>query len=265
MKFVDYHVHSNFSCDGKSTLFEMSQRAIDLGIEEIGFSDHMDFEPKDWGFGFFNYERYTSEIHDVQEYFKDKLVIRKGVEIDYQRCFEDEVKEWLQDKKFDFIIGSVHYLNHEIIGHKLVKSNTLKTLYDVYFKEVYHSIESGLFNVLGHFDLVSRYIDNERTARKSFDYRRKVNSILGEIVKKTMYLEVNSKGLRETYKDTTPSKDIVKSFINNGGTLLSIGSDAHSTQELGRGIKEIMGFLENSNGKKFKLLASSMHQMQSNT
>jgi len=53
MKFVDYHVHSNFSCDGKSTLFEMSQRAIDLGIEEIGFSDHMDFEPKDWGLGFF--------------------------------------------------------------------------------------------------------------------------------------------------------------------------------------------------------------------
>lgn len=53
MKFVDYHVHSNFSCDGKSTLFEMSQRAIDLGIEEIGISEHMDFEPKDWGLGFF--------------------------------------------------------------------------------------------------------------------------------------------------------------------------------------------------------------------
>ena len=73
-----------------------------------------------------------------------------------------------------------------------------------------------------------------------------------------MYLEVNSKGLRETYQDTTPSKDIVKSFIKNGGTLLSIGSDAHSIQELGKGIKEIMDFLENNNGKKLKLLASSL-------
>ncbi len=233
----------------------MCERAIDLGIEEIGFSDHMDFEPKDWGFGFFNYERYTSEINDAQEHFKDKLVIRKGVEVDYQRCFEDEVKEWLQDKKFDFIIGSVHYLNHEIIGHKLVKNNTLKTIYDVYFKEVYHSIESRLFNVIGHFDLVSRYIDNERVALKSFDYRGNINTILEELVKKNMYLEVNSKGLRETYQDTTPSKDIVKSFIKNEGILLSIGSDAHSIQELGKGIKEIMDFLENNNGKKLRLLA----------
>ncbi len=256
MRFVDYHVHSNFSCDGKSTLFEMCERAIDLGIEEIGFSDHMDFEPRDWGFGFFNYEGYTSEINDVQEYFKDKLVIRKGVEVDYQHCFEDEVKEWLQDKKFDFIIGSVHYLNHEGIGHKLVKSKTSRTIYDVYFKEVYHSIESRLFNVIGHFDLVSRYIDNGRTTLKSFDYWGKVNSVLGEIVKEDMYLEVNSKGLREAYMDTTPSKDIVKCFIKNGGTSLSIGSDAHSIQELGKGIKEIMDFLENSNGKKLKLLAS---------
>lgn len=166
------------------------------------------------------------------------------------------MKEWLQDKKFDFIIGSVHYLNHEIIGHKLVKSNTLRTIYDVYFKEVYHSIESRLFNVIGHFGLVGRYIGNGRTAPKSFDYRGKVTTILGEIVKKNMYLEVNSKGLREAYKDTTPSKDIVISFIKNGGNLLSIGSDAHSIQELGRGIKEIMDFLENSNWIKLKLLAS---------
>jgi len=91
MKFVDYHIHSNHSCDGKSSIFEMCQKAIGLGIEEIGFSEHVDFEPKDWGYGFFNYERYTSGIESAQDSSKNKLVIRKRVEIDCQHYFENEV------------------------------------------------------------------------------------------------------------------------------------------------------------------------------
>ena len=67
MRFVDYHVHSNHSCDGKSSIPEMCQKAVELRIEEIGFSEHMDFEPKDWGYGFFNYERYSSEIEAAEE------------------------------------------------------------------------------------------------------------------------------------------------------------------------------------------------------
>ena len=67
MKFVDYHVHSNHSCDGKATVFEMCKKAIEMEIVEIGFSDHMDFEPEDPGFGFFNYADYTSEIKSAQE------------------------------------------------------------------------------------------------------------------------------------------------------------------------------------------------------
>jgi len=78
MRFVDYHVHSNHSCDGKSSIPEMCQKAVELGIEEIGFSEHVDFEPKDWGYGFFDYERYSSEIEAAQESFNNKIVIRKG-------------------------------------------------------------------------------------------------------------------------------------------------------------------------------------------
>jgi histidinol-phosphatase (PHP family) len=62
MKFVDYHVHSSFSCDGESTIFEMCEKAVEVGLVEIGFSDHMDFDPKDWGYKFFDYNSYSSEI-----------------------------------------------------------------------------------------------------------------------------------------------------------------------------------------------------------
>ena len=253
-RIVDYHVHSNQSCDGKSSISEMCQKAIELGIEEIGFSEHVDFEPKDWGFGYFNYERYNSEIKNAKESFGNRLVIRKGVEIDYQRCFEDDIMEWLQDKEFDFIIGSVHYLDDEIIGGQLVRRKDLGRIYDDYFSEVTCSIRSGFFDVVGHFDLVARYVDNRRSELKNFDCHEGIRTILEEVMENRIYLEINSKGLREEYRDTMPSRKIVDKFIENGGKLISIGSDAHSAEEIGSGIREILLFLSNYDGNKLELL-----------
>jgi len=251
---VDYHVHSNQSCDGKSSISEMCQKAIELGIEEIGFSEHVDFEPKDWGFGYFNYDRYTSGIKNAKESLGNRLVIRKGVEIDYQRFFEDDIREWLQNKKFDFIIGSVHYLDHEIIGGQLIGRKDLRRIYNDYFSEVTHSIQSGLFDVVGHFDLVARYVDSRRSELKNFDHHERIRTILEEVMRNKIYLEINSKGLREEYGDTMPSRKIVDRFIENGGKLISIGSDAHSTEEIGSGIREILLFLTNYDGNKLELL-----------
>jgi histidinol-phosphatase (PHP family) len=232
----------------------MCQKAIELGIEEIGFSEHVDFEPKDWGFGYFNYDRYSSEIENAKESFGNKLVIRKGVEIDYQHCFEDDIRDWLQNKKFNFIIGSVHYLDHETIGDQLVRRKDLGRIYDDYFNEVTYSIQSGLFDVVGHFDLVARYVDNRRSELKNFGYQEKIRTVLEEVMENKIHLEINSKGLRDKQRDTIPNRKIVEKFIENGGKLRSIGSDAHSTEEIGSGIKEILLFLTNYDGNKLKLL-----------
>ena len=69
-----------------------------------------------------------------------------------------------------------------------------------------------------------------------------------------MYLKVNSKGLREACRQTIPSRELVNEFIENGGKLISTGSDAHSMEEIGCGIEEIMEFLENYNGNRHELL-----------
>lgn len=256
MKFVDYHVHSLHSICGKSTIFEMCQKAIELGIVEIGFSDHMDFEPKDLGFGFFNYDNYTVEIESARRFFKDKLVIRKGVEIDYQHCFEEEIKKWLPNKEFDFIIGAVHYLNHELISHQLVANNDLKEIYDVYFNEVIKSIESCLFHVIGHFYYVSKFIDNRKPELRNFNHRETVRKIMEEIVEKKIYLEMNSKYSvpKGTHMGILSSTEIFREYIKSGGKLISIGSDAHSTEKLGIGIKEILDYLEKFNGNTVKFL-----------
>ncbi|UCE44133.1 MAG: histidinol-phosphatase HisJ family protein [Candidatus Bathyarchaeota archaeon] len=256
MRFADYHVHSNHSCDGKATILEMCQKATELGIVEIGFSEHMDFEPEDSGFGFFDYERYTAEVKDAQEFFKSKLVVRKGIEIDYQEAFEDDIREWLRDKEFDFIIGSVHYVNHELIDYELLEDNDLERVYRAYFNEVALSIESRLFDVVGHLDVVRKFIDVGRAELSSFDYVERMGMALDMIVEKRMHLEINSKPslLKETNIGMLPNEEAVTAFIGKGGRLISTGSDAHSIEEIGGGIREIMIFLKKFKENKLQLL-----------
>ena len=248
---MDYHIHSTNSKDARSTIFDMCKKAVEMDIAEVGFSEHVDFEPKDWGFGYFNYDKYSSEINDARELFKKKLVIRKGIEIDYQYCFEDEIAEWLQNKEFDFVIGSVHYLNHEIINQQLVMNEDLGKIYNAYFGEVSHSIKSSLFDVIGHFDLVKNFIDERRSNLKS-GYVEGVGKILEQVIENNVYLEINSKALRYN-GDLAPNKEIIKAYFEAGGKLISVGSDAHSKEDIGSKIKNILTFLEKQK-KGYKLL-----------
>jgi histidinol-phosphatase (PHP family) len=223
-----------------------------MGIAEVGFSEHVDYEPKDWGYGYFNYDKYSYEINGARELFKNKLIIRKGVEIDYQYCFEDEIAEWLQNKEFDFVIGSVHYLNHEIINQRLVMNRDMGKIYNAYFGEVTQSIKSRLFDVIGHFDIVNRFIDKRKINLKS-GYFKGVRKILKQIIENNVYLEINSKGVRYNYRDLMPSKEIIEEYFEAGGQLISVGSDAHSKEDIGSGIRDILTFLEKQK-KGYKLL-----------
>lgn len=46
----DYHIHTEFSDDSVCPMEEMIQKEIDSGLNEICFTDHVDYEIKlDWG------------------------------------------------------------------------------------------------------------------------------------------------------------------------------------------------------------------------
>jgi histidinol-phosphatase (PHP family) len=238
MNMVDYHIHSTHSYDGRSTIFELCQTAIEVGLAEIGVTDHMEFEPNDAGYGFFNYDQYTMDIEKVRDIFKDRLVIRKGIEIDYQHCFEAEIARWLQDKDFDFIIGSVHYLDHILINYPYVVKRNLKSLYTRYNQEVIYSINSALFDVIGHFDLVSKYVDENRVDHKQFNHAKAIQQSLKTIVETEHYFELNSKWARprRSSKIILSQQDLLWQYLKCGGTRISVGSDAHSTDELRQGL-----------------------------
>ncbi|MCW4020164.1 MAG: histidinol-phosphatase HisJ family protein [Candidatus Bathyarchaeota archaeon] len=253
---VDYHVHSTHSYDTRFSLFEMCKKATDIGVAEIGFSEHKDFDPVHPSLEHFDYERYTMDINKARELFKGRLVIRKGIEVDYQNCFEDEIKEWLRGKKFDFIIGSVHFINHTIVNDLFKTNNDLRKIYATYFEEINGSIESGLFDVVGHLDVIRKYVDNTISGLKNLNYEENVRAILRKIKEKRIFLEINAKMFAMTDDRVYPmsTRRIFEEYIESGGRLISVGSDAHSPRKIGNGIREVLDFLASYGENQVRLL-----------
>jgi histidinol-phosphatase (PHP family) len=237
----DFHVHSLYSIDSQSTISTICQKAIDLELQEIGFADHVDFDPNDSGYNFFDYNAYTHAISNARSIYGNKLIIRKGIEIDYQHCFENKLKRWIQDKDFDFIIGSVHYINHEHI-YQLTKRSGIETIIERYVNEVLYSIRSRLFDIIGHFALdYLLYLAGKKREESNFIYQAR--NVFRKMIANNLYLEINTRYLRSVYKETLPSSWFITLYIESGGRLFSVGSDAHLVEEVGMGIRDILDSL----------------------
>ena len=241
----DYHVHSLHSIDSQSTISAICQKAIELETKEIGFADHVDFDPNDSGYNFFDYNAYTQAINNARSIYDNKLIIRKGIEVDYQYCFENKLKKWAQDKEFDFIIGSVHYINHEHI-YQLPKKRSIETVIQNYVNEVLYSIRSRLFDIIGHFALdYILYLGEKK--RDESNFISQAHNVFQEMIANNMYLEINTKYLRSVYKETLPSSWLIKFHAENGGQLISVGSDAHLVEEVGLEIRNVLDYLVSFN------------------
>lgn len=236
---IDYHIHSLLSSDGRATIFQLCERAQSIRLDEIGVADHLDLEPSDEGYGFFDYSTYTAIITQTRRIFGDRLVIRKGIEVDYQSIYEEEIRHLLKGMSFDYTIGSIHYLDHQLISPDLIARKGLKWVYEVYLKEVTSLAKSKLFQVIGHYDLVQKYLNSSGAAK----FVEEREAALDEIISNNLFLEVNTKNLMDTYGDTVPRKSLVETYFRRGGRLFSIGSDAHFLEHVGIGVDEVRDFL----------------------
>lgn len=156
---IDCHVHTNHSGDADSSLFEMCEKAVTIGIAEIGFADHLDFTPTDSCYQTFHYQNFMDDAARAREAFGDRLIIRTGLEVDYQVRYHDQIIEWLDGKSFDYLIGSAHYVDGILLEEheKYFPGKTMLGAYSAFFDVAEALVRSGLFDVAAHLDLCKRY------------------------------------------------------------------------------------------------------------
>jgi len=234
----DYHVHSTYSGDGKASIGAMCARAVELGIAEIAFTEHVDNNPLDQCFGRFDPDVFSREIDEAREQFGDGLHILKGVEVGEPHLYPNEVEELLTKHTFDLVIGAVHWVGDTIISVDAFSHLDVDALYHRYFDEVLRMAEQSDFDVLVHLDLVKRFGVKYLGPFQVAPFRDQVQAILRAIIRRGMALEVNTSGLRQPCEEPFPGREILALYRELGGHLITIGSDAHRSEDVGSGLAE---------------------------
>lgn len=237
---VDSHNHSVQSPDGKNTVREMAERAAELGIRHYTVTDHLEinlFYDEE-----FPYEEPAKQssliLPPLIEEFKDRLDMHYGVELG-QPLHDIELTERMLDSyDYEFIIGSCHMVRGQedfyYIDYKKTDPDHLMKLY---FEELLEMAEWGKFDVLGHLTYPLRYIEGEFGIKTDMDkYTPIMEKIFSVLVKNGMGMEINTSGLRQKIGKALPDEKYVKMYKDMGGEIITVGSDAHRTEDLGKGI-----------------------------
>jgi histidinol-phosphatase (PHP family) len=229
----DYHMHSNFSEDSPSSPEEMCLQAINLGIPEIGFTEHWDVGPYEENPRYFQPEPWYAELERLRNLFSGQLIIRAGIEISQPHLSLQETADVLKRVPFDYVLGSVHFVGpHFMFDEAYFRTQSADDVYRTYFTEVERMLQTAELDVVSHLDVPAR------TAKPVFGfdptrYEDQIRRILQMVIDRNLALDVNAAGLRKASQNLMPDPLILQWYAGMGGTHLTIGSDAHHASQVG--------------------------------
>lgn len=233
----DLHVHTCFSVDSSETMASYCEEAILKGVRYICFTDHVDYNKTDDGYGYYKPEAYYDEFRRVQDLYSDKVELLCGIEFSEPHLYPGEF-ETITKLNYDFILGSIHYWFDDLFASELQKKGiTLEDAFERYWKEVYKAVSFGGFDSLAHIDFPKRYykdcISDEDT----------MYDIFKMMVKNNISLEINTSSLRKGLNEAMPGRDLLELYEKAGGGKVTIGSDAHKIDELAKGYNEAIAMI----------------------
>jgi histidinol-phosphatase (PHP family) len=241
----DYHVHTTQSADCATPILASCEAAIAAGVSEIAFTDHIEHEPADMSYGFFDYTTYMRDLEEARFRYGDRLVILAGAEVDFNTGIASKVEDFLGRHGFDFVIGSVHYgENGEIIFPEYFECRSLEDVFTPYFEQIQAAAETRWFDTIGHIDLPKRYRIPATGHYDPVALERPLTHALRAIIGSEMSFEINTSGLRQGPKASMPGPQIVDLYVRLGGSLITVGSDSHVPETIGSGMAETLEVLQ---------------------
>lgn len=258
----DYHIHTPYCGHAHGKIIDYVEMALQMGMKEICFTDHLgryyltESQKKrywDWGMNERNLARYFLELEDVTTIYKDSIAIRTGLEIDYIEGAEDMILPLIDKYPFDFLLGSIHCL--PVFGWKHIanySSNDLWTIFNEYFRVAKAVVSAGIFNSLAHPDFIWRYAKWPMKKTKAiFDF---IEDIVQTAVSNNVAIEINSNGYLWSQIYTIQGGDPFGVLLENIKTydaLITIGSDAHKPEFVGKAFKALAPMLKNRDIKRY--------------
>lgn len=234
----DYHLHTTVSYDGNNSPQEMVRAALAVGLKEMCFTDHRDYDPRDPAHDIaFHLDEYSAAYDNLHS---DQIKIRRGFEFG---MLADNQEQFLLDvngRHYDFVIGSAHFVEDlDPYFEPFWKGKTMDQAERIYLEQILACVQAhDQFDVLGHLTYISKAWANPTNRPVEYEkYREIIDEILRELARKDKGMEINTSGM-DSVGVYLPTEDILRRFKELGGKIITVGSDAHNTQRVGQYCKD---------------------------
>ena len=252
MYLADCHVHTSVSADAEVPMAELAKLALNAGMDEVCFTDHVEPEVV---FGTrFDWDLLTAEFEKAQQAMGNQIRLRMGIELGDAPWDYEAAEALLQEAPpLDFVIGSIHCLTPEMGGmnmYNYVPTNEREAYLGIedYLSQLKKLVNWGKFSVLGHLTVPLRYFYRRGLTQITFDpYEDEVREILRTLIQKGCGMELNT----NLGDDPVPGAKWLKLYRELGGEVITLGSDTHKPNAIGKGIREGQELLEACGFKRF--------------
>lgn len=250
---IDYHTHHERCGHAVGKLEEYVQRGIELGLQRLGLSDHLPLihvDPASYypemAMPMAELPRYVEECLTLKERYRGVIDLRVGLEADYIEGYEEQIREILSPYPWDYLIGSVHFLGEwDITDHRQVhgwEGRDALEVYRLYYDAVKKSALSGLYDIIGHMDVIKRFGYGPQTPEGKAEVKALELETLKVIADSGITMELNASGLTKPCAEMFPAEHLLQEALRLG-IPLTLGSDAHDPAKLGDGLQEARSML----------------------
>ena len=290
LKPVDYHLHSRFSVDSEAEPLALAQRAVALGYGEVGFAEHVDFDPDVGDYGYYDDGAYTQAVEELRAQFaapadvappsssrrraeaamatarrrratgakSTGLTILKGIEVDFQERYVEVISRFLSERRFDYRIGSVHYLDGHFIDEAGFAARSLVETYRIYCRETRALIASEMFDILGHLDYIRRRAVGRFQPDEVEGFAPMMTELAVEAARAGLLLEVNVQRDRVPL----PTVDSLRAYLEAGGPGVVVGTDSHSLEQFEGGWERTRAYLAQAGVTEVVLFADRQRRLE---
>lgn len=236
---ADYHLHSSFSGDCDVPMETMILAGIERGLSQMCFTEHYDI---DFPYGEhpthifdLNTDSYLYDLIRLRSKYADSIEILFGVELGLQTHITRQLAQYVKSFDFDFIIASSHVCNQcDPYYPAFFEGRSEEEAYREYFLSIYENIRKfENFDVYGHLDYVVRYGPNKDRDYTYDKYKDIFDRILTLLLEKEKGIELNTGGLQSGLSEPNPCMALLKRYRELGGEIITIGSDAHQSTDIG--------------------------------
>ena len=266
---TDSHLHSSFSTDSEEAMENIIKAAIQMGLDRICFTEHMDYDfPKgendtDEHPFLLDTDAYIKTYELMRSKYKNIITVGFGVELGMQPHLASFIMSYVNQYPFDYIIGSEHITNKKDPYYpEFYEGRSEQDAYNEYFEDIVTNLDSlnqtgiKLIDSLGHIDYVVRYGPNKNRDYSYNIYGDIIDEILKRLIDREIALEINTGGYKHNLGQPHPSKEVLLRYKELGGELITVGSDAHKATELCRDFDKAAAFLTDCGYKYYAVFSN---------